>query len=262
MSISVTKEKLAEKRYFLKHIRPIVSTSITKQIAEQIRDAIINGDFKRGDQLPTETELAASFGVSRPTIREAFKRLAAQNLIQSRRGPSGGTFVSNFQIEDASEVMISSTMLMLSLDSVNVEDVIDVRYFMELHCCELAIDNWTPGIAESIDDALKRLKDDGLEDRAFCDADVDFHRAIVKASGNRMLEYLMYGVNESLVPVMNMTIVSIRDRSVILECYTELRNALFDRDLQRVETALKALMSYLRERMLEARRIRVERARS
>lgn len=243
----------------MKSIKPVVSISVTKQIAKQLQDAIINGELRRGDQLPTEMELAASFGVSRPTIREAFKRLAAQNLIQSRRGPSGGTFISNYQIEDASEIMISSTMLMLSLESVSVENVIDVRYFMELHCSKLALKNWSPEIAATIDVALERLNDDRLEDRAFCDADVQFHRAIVNATQNKMLEYLMYGVNESLVPVMNMMIVYVRDRSVILTMYSDLRNALFEGDFPAVEIAMKNLMSYVREKILEAQRISAER---
>lgn len=236
----------------MNNFKPIKSTSVTKQIAEQIKAAIISGELRRGDQLPTEVELSQTFGVSRPTIREAFKRLAAQNLIRSRRGPSGGTFVSNFGVEDASEIMISSTMLMLSLESVSLENVIDVRHIMELQCCELAIQNWNTDAATAIDEALEKLKNDTLEDTAFCDADVLFHRAIVNASGNRMLEYLMYGVNESLVPVMNMIMVHVRDRSVILGLYDRLRDALFANNIATVRTVVDELMQYLRERIVEA----------
>jgi len=67
---------------------PLVTESLAKQIAENIREAIMTGSLKVDERLPTEEELAARFEVSRPTIREALKRLAAQHLIRSRRGPT------------------------------------------------------------------------------------------------------------------------------------------------------------------------------
>ena len=71
----------------------IVKASLSKQIAEQLRAAIVDGRFKIGERLPTEDELAQRYGVSRPSVREALKRLAAQNLVRARRGPTGGNFV-------------------------------------------------------------------------------------------------------------------------------------------------------------------------
>ena len=68
----------------------LVTEGLAKQISEKIRDAILDGRLAVDARLPTEEELAARFSVSRPTIREALKRLAAQNLIRSRRGPKIG----------------------------------------------------------------------------------------------------------------------------------------------------------------------------
>ena len=66
-------------------------SSVAARIAAQLRDAIVAGDLASDERLPGEQELADRYGVSRPTVREALKRLAAQNLIRSRRGPTGGT---------------------------------------------------------------------------------------------------------------------------------------------------------------------------
>ena len=54
--------------------------NITRQIADDIRDSILNGDLKIGERLLTEEELAEHYGVSGPTIREVLKRLAALSL--------------------------------------------------------------------------------------------------------------------------------------------------------------------------------------
>ncbi len=52
-------------------------------------------------RLPSEAELAEQFDVSRPTVREALKRLAAQSLIRTQRGATGGAFVNRISFEDA-----------------------------------------------------------------------------------------------------------------------------------------------------------------
>ena len=63
---------------------------MSKQIADAIRSAILQGKLVVDEQLPSEHELAKRYGVSRPTVREALKRLAAQNLVRTRPGSGGG----------------------------------------------------------------------------------------------------------------------------------------------------------------------------
>lgn len=72
--------------------KPIVTTSVASQIADAIQQAILDGSLRANDRLPSEEDLAGQFGVSRPTMREALKRLAARHLIRSRRGAAGGAW--------------------------------------------------------------------------------------------------------------------------------------------------------------------------
>ncbi|KPQ21740.1 MAG: GntR family transcriptional regulator, partial [Porphyrobacter sp. HL-46] len=60
------------------------------QLASELREAILKGEFAGGRQFPTETVLCRKYDVSRYTIREALRRLEAEGLIQRRRG-SGTT---------------------------------------------------------------------------------------------------------------------------------------------------------------------------
>ena len=82
--------------------------SVAAEIAAELRDAILSGALATEERLPGEQELAERFGVSRPTIREALKRLAAQNLIRSRRGPTGGTFVNRMSWGESSPMPASN----------------------------------------------------------------------------------------------------------------------------------------------------------
>jgi hypothetical protein len=81
----------------------------------------------------------------------------------------------------------------------------------------------------------------------------------VNASGNKMLEYLMYGVIESLVPVMNMIIVYVRDRSDIISFYKGLNSALLATDESRVVQILNDLMIYLNDKITEAQALQQKR---
>ncbi|MGF1502288.1 MAG: GntR family transcriptional regulator [Paracoccaceae bacterium] len=63
-------------------------------LAADIRAAILAGQLGPGDRLPGEQALVARYGVSRPVVREALKALAAQGLVEARRGAAGGTFVA------------------------------------------------------------------------------------------------------------------------------------------------------------------------
>ena len=93
----------------------IVKASISKQIAEQLRAAIVAGQFKIGQRLPTEDELAQRFGVSRPSVREALKRLAAQNLVRAKRGPTGGNFVVQPSYSELAESLSGAATLLVGM---------------------------------------------------------------------------------------------------------------------------------------------------
>ena len=62
------------------------SPDLSAQIAKAIRDAIMSGKLLVDERLPSEAELSEKFNVSRPTVREALKRLGAQSLIRTQRG--------------------------------------------------------------------------------------------------------------------------------------------------------------------------------
>src|SRR5512137_965737 len=71
--------------------QPIKPKKVSSQIADQIRESILAGDFSPGDKLPPERELAEMFSVSRPSVREALNILSSSGLVMSYQG--GGTVV-------------------------------------------------------------------------------------------------------------------------------------------------------------------------
>jgi DNA-binding FadR family transcriptional regulator len=240
-------------------IKPLVTESLSKQIAENLREAIINGTLKVDEQLPTEHELAARFKVSRPTIREAFKRLAAQNLIRSRRGPSGGTFVNRPTHEDLNSSMSVAAMLLVNTGEFSLADIADARRELEGICCRLAAEKRTDGDLQSMAAELEIQKKPELSAEDFCAADVRFHRALVNATGNPVLKFVMFAVIEALQPATNMVIFRFRKRETIVAQHERICAAIECRDAVAAQSALAEQMDYLCEQYRQAQQWREQR---
>ena len=225
---------------------PIVTASIAKQIAEQIRESIMDGRLKADDRLPTEHELARQFEVSRPTIREALKRLAAQNLIRSRRGPSGGTFVNRPSEEEVRSNLTTTMTLLISLSEFDLSEIIDARHELEVMCGRLAAERREDQHLKAMEEEIEIQRDESLSDEDFCASDVRFHRALVDATGNPVLQFLMCAVIEALQPVENMVIVRYRDRAQIIRQHEKILKAIAAGDAAKTESRIARQMHYLR----------------
>ena len=119
-------------------IDPSSSDDLSVQIAQAIKDAIIGGQLIVDERLPSEAELADHFQVSRPTVREALKRLAAQSLIRTQRGATGGAFVNRLSFEDAYPQQVTTSTLLLSMNAVSFDTACEARYALERACAPLS----------------------------------------------------------------------------------------------------------------------------
>ncbi|PWC39532.1 GntR family transcriptional regulator [Azospirillum sp. TSO35-2] len=233
----------------------VVTTSAAKQIADSLRTAIMDGRLKVDERLPTEEELAQRFKVSRPTVREALKRLAAQHLIRSRRGPTGGNFVASPTPEDAARSLANATTLMVAVGDIQLDDMATARLELEGVCCRLAAARDDGALAAAfavMQDELGRQRDTALTDEEFCASDVRFHRALVDAAGNALLSFLMHAVVEALQPVSNMIIYRVREREAIVGFHARLLDAVTAHDAEAGVVALGDLVAYTRDRTREA----------
>ena len=230
----------------------IVKASISKQIAEQLRSAIVNGQFKIGERLPTEDELAQRYGVSRPSVREALKRLAAQNLVRARRGPTGGNFVVQPSYAELAESLSGAATLLVGMGALGIEEIIEARRALQGSCLQQAIANVSAEHLQNIENALSRQQDPGISDEDFCQADVAFHRALVDATDNGMLRFVMYTVIEALIPVTNMVVTVVRERSDIISLHRQMLDHLAQGNAAALRAKMDELLDYLLEKFEQA----------
>ena len=217
---------------------------LSAQIATAIRDAIVAGEMIVDERLPSEAELADQFDVSRPTVREALKRLAAQSLIRTQRGAFGGAFVNRLSYEEAYGQQITTSTLLLSMNAVSFETACEARYALERACAPLASARRDPDHLATMRAEIHRQNQPGLSDESFCASDVAFHRALVDAAANPVLSYQLAGAVEAMQPLMNMITFTARSREAIIGLHTRIADALETRKAAKVETALHDLEAY------------------
>jgi len=157
-------------------------------VAAQLRRQIVLGELKEGDQLPPESVLMEEFGVSRPTLREAFRILEAEGAITVRRGVRGGARV---QVPDIA-VAARHIGLLLQYRGALLSDVYEVRAVLEPAAARMAAKRRTSADLTRLQEALDRHRESlEVEDpAATIAADAEFHRLIVELSGNETLQVL------------------------------------------------------------------------
>ena len=139
-----------------------------------IHDAIFSGALIVDKRLPSQSELADQLSVSRPTVRKALKRPAAQSLIRTQRGATGGAFVNRLNYTDACEQQVTTATLLLSMSAVSFETTCKSRYALERACAPLSGLRRTSDQIATMRTKIFRQGQPGLTDEAFCASDLAF----------------------------------------------------------------------------------------
>jgi DNA-binding FadR family transcriptional regulator len=147
-----------------------------RQIADQIATLIRRGEYKPGDRLPPERDLAVRLGVSRPSLREALIALEVEGYVEVRIG--SGVYVADAQKEARRQV--------LPPDSGPFE-LIDARRLIESECAALAARHATAAQLRQMKSALASMSRDRSKHVVPLDGDHVFHLRIAEASGNSAL---------------------------------------------------------------------------
>jgi DNA-binding FadR family transcriptional regulator len=171
-------------------VEPVLRAPKTAElIASYIRGQIVRGELTTGDALPSETVLMEMFGVSRPTLREAFRILEAESLISVRRGAHGGARVVSPDIGVAARYV----GLLLQLSWTTIADVYEARTMIEPTAAGLLATKRSRQDLDDLNACIQHLVDLVESDGHFTDADAwwqatqRFHDLILERAGNRTL---------------------------------------------------------------------------
>lgn len=168
----------------LKSLKAVKKKRAYQDIVEQIRSAIEKGKLKPGDQLPNEKELSVSFSVSRSTVREAILSLETTQLVQRRQGE--GTYVT----ASSEDALVRPLAAALLNEKDDIIDIFAVRKIIEPEVAKLASEHASPEAIARLETIISEQEKE-LQEGIFFHSDADFHQALSKMTGNKVLERLL-----------------------------------------------------------------------
>lgn len=157
-----------------------------EQVYDQLRELIMRGELGRGERLPNEIVLAREFGVSRGTVREALRALAAHNLIRTVKGASGGSFVTLPTVDHISAFLQANISLLSESNDVTLPEFLETRELLEVFAARMCAQR-----RSEID--LERLRATILDDPVRLNAqqrflyNEEFHTAVLDGCRNTLL---------------------------------------------------------------------------
>lgn len=181
-------------------IQPIRKTRIAEEIADRIRLLILDRTFPAGRPLPAERQLAERFGVSRGSIRDAFRTLETIGLLVTRHGQ--GTFPQELDVDR----LVAPLASVLSYRHDLQDELLDVRRMFEPAVARVAAarvsDEDLADLQRVLDVQRKKLK----TGRSAIVEDTAFHAILARATRNRVVVSIMATLNDLLVESRKLTL--------------------------------------------------------
>ncbi len=154
------------------------TSKLSDRVINAIQKDISQGKYKPGQKIPAEPELMVQYAVGRSTIREAIKTLAMTGILRVQQG--AGTFVNE---------TVQAESLDQRLRRADFEEINQVRRMLDYEIVKLAAENHTKEDLHQLKALLEQRKKAILEQQyqQCLEADIAFHIAVAKASGNNVL---------------------------------------------------------------------------
>ncbi|TQC43952.1 FadR family transcriptional regulator [Rhodococcus sp. WS4] len=230
---------------------PILGRKVLRpreQVEDALRQAVLDGQLRTGDRLPPETELARQFSVSRSTIREALSALETQGLIRKTPGAGGGSFVQAVDHTSLGQILQESMHNLLRLGSVSFHEVAMARQHLEIPAAVLAAEHRTTADLEELHAILAEQKRRTVDDPLIAALDAQFHIAIARMSGNRILASLVYALHRESEPVGYLDLSPDLGRDTFTQ-HQRIVKAIIDQNPKAAEQAITEHLGYLRDHM-------------
>jgi len=210
----------------LESAAPAIRPRLSEVVLDHIKEKILSGALRPGDELPSESELANAFKVSKPTVRDALRHLSVMGLVEIRQGcPST---ISRISPETLSQIF----RFAIAGAKHRFKDIIEIRRAIECLAAPAAAINITNSEIEELNEIVEKLKCSKNKYDKWVVWDVSFHRLIATASGNALLPFLMDSLRGLIEAEMLAlyTRKTLRDPEKTFQRHLALANAITEHD--------------------------------
>ena len=209
---------------------------LSATVKEHLTQRIVAGVLRPNDELPSESELAAQFKVSKPVIREALGSLAGLGLVQIRQGRP--TIVQGL----TSAPLDQFFGVAMGVSENGLREALELRRALETEAAALAATRASPQHIERLGEIIASMRKCPDDLDAWLPADLAFHMALVRSTGNSLLQFLI----EALSDVMRQSInalgsqTDLRDPATTLKRHERVFEAVCAHDPEAARAAMHA----------------------
>jgi len=218
--------------------------SIPEQIANSIKKMIIEGKIKPGDMLPSQLSLSKEFGVSRPTMKEAFNYLVDNRMIKPYDSQLGGYIVNDFLSEDVSNNIYELILLSLHSKTITHPDIFELRKIIEIPSAGLAALKRTEKDLIFLNNCLAEIRQDNLTVEEMLKIDSSVHYLLAKCTYNPLTEAIMNAI--IMTYQKHSPNIQDEDKKYILIGMTDVIEAIIAQDEIRAKKAMEEHLLYSR----------------
>lgn len=224
--------------------------SVVGSVIDVITAAIINGELKPGDKLPTEMELSRNLGVARNSVREAIKILEAYGVVYIKR--ADGTFVC----DTYNGKMLDPMLYGIILQKDSWQDFIKLRTVMDIGTLFVVLHQ------ENVQEKLSKLKELIEKMKEICsgqtpsvdammEADEQFHKSIAEIADNEQLVNITDYITRITIPSRKRTIEKILEKKEsenFIELHNQLLKVIEEKQFDQIEKAVLGHYVYWKEK--------------
>ncbi len=227
--------------------KPIRPKKISEEIVEQIKALISKGQLKPGERIPSERDLAALLGVSRPSVREAIMVLEAMGLLESRQG--GGTYVRSL----TESVLADPLTTMVEKDPLLLQALVEVRMGIESWAAFLAASRATQEEIDTLAKLLKEMERQAARGGWDPKVDAQFHYTITTATHNTLQLHVLDTIRGLFHATIELALTEFYRREGYLEAllaqHRSIYVAISDRNPEQARQSMMDHLQFVQEKM-------------
>jgi len=166
--------------------------NLSERVMQYLVKHIHDNDLKPGDRVPSEIQVSGELGISRGVVRQAYHSLRTAGILEIAMGRSP-------RVGELSHAAFTPLLThALSTEQVSVQDVLELRFAVEVHAAELAAIHRSSWQVEALNKLVEGMRKTVRDLDRFARIDVRFHQMIGKATGNALFEIFSRTLHGSL----------------------------------------------------------------
>lgn len=230
---------------------PMAARNLHGHVVQVLGQRIVSGGIKQGEVLPPEATMAEEMDVSRTSLREAMKVLSAKGLVEAR--PKVGTRVrdARFWNQLDADVLAWRCASMPTADFV--QKLSEMREIIEPAAAASAASHRSVAQLKRMQTAFDAMEA-ALDPEAWTTADIDFHEAILAATGNELLVSLFSVIETALSSYFTMSAHTAVNFKYSLPQHRAVLQAIRDKDAEAARKAMLKVIFDTRENLSKRRK--------